>query len=138
MFVLRQSEYIEEEKKRNWSSFNFGQDGFEGTEEELEEHLEWVDSEDNNSTMISCLEIFNSDECEFGELYDNYWVVKDGWGLSAAELEAETLDEAIEYVKREKEADCYGDGVKFDANKAKHVWSNEDNDLHIFEIEDTI
>lgn len=132
MFIARQSDHIEADIKRNWSSWNFGEDGFEGTEEELEAELEKV--EGNNSFCISGFEMWehNKDDFEFGELYENYWVAIDTRerGISGVELDAETLDGAIE--EAESRSDYFGDGIFFDSQKAKLVYSNED--IHIFEV----
>ena len=134
MFIARQSDHIKADIKRNWSSWNFGEEGFEGTEEELEAELEKVS--ETNSFWISGLEVWphNKDEFEFGELYENYWVSIDRInareGLSGIELDAETLEDAIE--EAESRSDYWGDGQSFDAREAKLVYSNDD--IHIFEL----
>jgi len=136
MYVARKSDNIQSDIKRNWSSWNFGQEGFEGTREELEELLSTI--ADDNSVWISGFEIWpdNKDSFEFGELYKNYWVAIDRFnakeGLSCIDLDAETLEEAIK--EAESRTDYWGDGQSFNANEAKLVYSN--NDIHIFEIED--
>lgn len=132
MFIARQSDHIKADIKRNWSSWNFGEEGFEGTEEELEAELEKV--EGNNSFYISGFEIWEQDKdsFEFGELYKNYWVAIDtrNKGISGIELDAETLEDAID--EAENRSDYFGDGVSFDAQKAKLVYSTDD--IHIFEV----
>lgn len=136
MYVARKSDNIQSDIKRNWSSWNFGQEGFEGTKEELNELLDTIT--DENPVWISGFEIWPHDKSsyEFGELYTNYWVAIDrvnaGEGLSCIDLDAETLEDAI--TEAEKRTDYWGDGQSFDANEAKLVYSN--NDIHIFKIED--
>ena len=133
MFIARQSDHIEADIKRNWSSWNFGEDGFNGTEEEFKEYLIQA-KENNESIMMSGFEIFpdDIDDYEWGELYDNYWVAIDtrNNGISGIELDAESLESAIE--EAEKRSDYFGDGVSFNAKKAKLVYSN--NDIHVFEL----
>lgn len=134
MFIARQSDHIEADIKRNWSSWNFGEEGFEGTREELDEELEKVS--DENSFLVSGFEVWphNKDEFEFGELYENYWVAIDRInareGLSGIELDAETLEDAIEEAN--SRTDYWGDGQSFNAQEAKLVYSNDD--IHIFEV----
>jgi len=137
MFIVRQSEHIQEDIKRNWSSWNYGQEGFEGTEDELNECLESIT--DENPFFISGFEIWPDDvqSSEIKELYDGYWVLVDntrGNGLSCNTLEIETLEEAIEEVK-ENGIDL-GDGETVDCSNAKVVWSDEEDFIHILEIED--
>ena len=134
MFIARQSDHIEQDIKRNWSSWNFGEEGFEGTREELDEAIEEVT--DTNPLWISGFEIYarDIDDYEFGELYKNYWVAIDRVnapnGLSGVALDADTLEEAIEEATIR--SDYFGDGISFDASKAKLVKSIDD--IHIFEI----
>lgn len=134
MFVARKSNHIQEDIKRNWSSWNFGQEGFNGTEEELNIYLE--SSTDERPVWVSGFDIYPSQikEFSFGELYPNYWVAIDSInalnGLSCVILDSETLQDAIEESK--KEYLYSGDGDSFDATKAILVYSN--NDIHIFNI----
>ena len=136
MYVARKSNHIQEDIKRNWSSWNFGQEGFEGTRRELEELLDTIS--DDNCVWISGFEIWADDKAsfEFKELYDNYWVAVDNVnavdGLSCISLESDDLESA----KKESNSrtDYFGDGDSFDADEATLVYSN--NDIHIFEIED--
>ncbi len=135
-YVARMSDNIQSDIERGWSSWNFGQEGFEGTQEELNELLNTIT--DENPVLISGFEIWPHDKnsFEFGELYTNYWVAIDRvnarGGLSCIDLEAETLEDAIK--EAESRTDYWGEGQSFDANEAKLVYSN--NDIHIFEIED--
>ena len=132
-FVARKSSHIKEDIKRNWSSWNFGGDGFEGTEEELNEAIEEALENDEPFT-ISGFDLWGRDlkNADIRELYENYWVCVDNvnakGGLSCIELEAETIEEAIE--ESSKTIYC-GDGNCFDANDFTLVYSN--NDIHIFQ-----
>lgn len=136
MYVARKSNNIQSDIERNWSSWNFGQEGFEGTREELYELLGTIT--DEKPVWISGFEIWahDKDSYEFGELYPNYWVAIDkinaSEGLSCIDLSADTLENAIK--ESESRTDYWGDGQSFDATTAKLVYSN--NDIHVFEIED--
>lgn len=133
MYISRKSNHIQEDIKRNWSSWNFGQEGFEGTKEELDEYLSKATEE--RPIWISGFDIYPSqiNEFEFGELYPNYWVAIDNintsGGLSCIILEAETIEEAIEEAKK---VHYFGDGDSFDASNATLVYSSED--IHIFQM----
>lgn len=139
MFVARKSDNIGSDIQRNWSSWNFGAEGFEGTRSDLDDALAELSEEDENSIWISGFDIYARDlkNTRFGELYPGYWVVIDQVnakdGLSCIDLEAETLEEAIEEALSDKA--CYwGDGSSFDASEAVLVYSK--GDIHVFEIED--
>lgn len=138
MFIVRQSEYIQEDIKRNWSSWNYGELGFEGTREELKESMnESIQS--GSSFDISGFELWEDEisNADIRELYDGYWVLVDntrGSGLSCNILESETLEEAIKEVK-ENGIDL-GEGETVDCSNAKVVWSDEEDFIHILEIED--
>lgn len=134
MFVARKSNHIEEDIKRNWSSWNFGEAGFEGTRNELNDYLN--SATDENPVFISGFDIYpdNVKEFTFGELYNNYFVAIDNIntpnGLSCIELEANTIEGAI--TEASERSDYWGDGQSFDARQAKLVYSNDD--IHVFEI----
>ena len=134
MYVARKSGHIQEDIKRNWSSWNFGEEGFEGTRSELNEYL--ASATDESPIWISGFEIYPNQvkSFKFGELYSNYWVAIDTFnaknGLSAIELNSSSIEEAIEEANNR--SDYFGDGISFDANEAKLVYSN--NDIHIFEL----
>jgi hypothetical protein len=135
MFIARKSDHIQEDIKRNWSSWNFGQDGFKGTREDLDNYLS--ECTDNSAVFISGFEIYADavKGFEFGELYENYWVAIDRVnapvGLSAVELDADNLQDAIKEATNR--TDYFGQGVAFDARKATLVHS--DDDIHIFQID---
>lgn len=135
MFIARKSNHIQEDIKRNWSSWNFGQDGFKGTREDLDNYLS--ECTDSSAVFISCFEIYADavKGFEFGELYPGYWVAIDRVnapvGLSAVELNADNLQDAIKEATDRN--DYFGQGVCFDARKATLVHS--DDDIHIFQID---
>lgn len=134
MFIARKSDHIQEDIKRNWSSWNFGQDGFKGTREDLDNYL--TECTDSSAVFISGFEIYADaiKTFEFGELYPGYWVAIDRVnapvGLSAVELDADNLQDAIKEATSRN--DYFGQGICFDARKAKLVHS--DDDIHIFHI----
>ena len=134
MYVARKASNIQADIERNWSSWNFGQEGFEGTREELDERLDAITEE--NPFWISGFDVFpeDKDEFEFGELWENYWVAIDRVnareGLSCIELEAETLEAAIK--EAESRTDYFGDGDSFDAQEATLVYSK--GEIHVFEV----
>ena len=136
MFIARYSENIQEDIKRNWSSWNFGQLGFEGTEAELNEAMQSA-IENETSFDISGFELWGDDirNADIRELYEGYWVLVDNVnspeGLSCLDLNATNLEDAISEAKK---LNYTGDGQSFDANDAKLVYS--ENEIHIFEIED--
>lgn len=136
MFIARKSNHIQEDIKRNWSSWNFGQEGFVGTYNELQDFLN--SATDSKSVWISGFDIYADQvsEFNFGELYPGYWVAIDNVnaseGLSCIDLNSKTLEDAIK--EAESRTDYFGDGQSFNANEAKLVYSN--NDIHVFEIED--
>lgn len=135
MFIARKSDHIQEDIKRNWSSWNFGQDGFKGTREDLDNYLS--ECTDSSAVFISGFEIYADavKGFEFGELYPGYWVAIDRVnapvGLSAVELNADNLQDAIKEATDRN--DYFGQGVCFDARKATLVHS--DDDIHIFQID---
>jgi hypothetical protein len=137
MFIARQSNHIQEDLKRGWSSWNFGLEGFEGTEQELKQYLN--SATDEQPVYISALEIYASavKKHQYGELYPNYWVVKDkafNSSLAVNIIPAKTKEEAIQFIKANGSWFCGGDGDPVDTSAAKLVWS--DGDIHILEIED--
>ncbi|MBA4167456.1 MAG: hypothetical protein H0X41_07940 [Chitinophagaceae bacterium] len=132
MYIARTSEFINEDIARNWSSWNYGQEGFEGTRTELDEKISSLEEDETmwfSGFEMTAKELRNS---TIRELYENYWVLVDQEfkdGIAGVELEADTLEEAI---KKMKNSWVGGQGVKFDTKDAKLVYS-EDN-YHIFEI----
>lgn len=145
-FVARQSEHIQEDIQRNWSSWNFGKEGFEGSRLDLMEAIDkaiekrgvfyisgfdvWPESKDYSSDNAIYV-----DDFEFRELYEGYWVAVDNinasGGLSCISLEADNLEDAI---KESEDGSYYGDGESFDATEYDLVYSNEE--IHIFKIKE--
>jgi len=136
MYLARKSDNIQEDIKRNWSSWNFGQLGFEGTEEDLKEKMQNAINEET-SFDISGFELWGNDilNADIRQLYAGYWVLVDNVnspeGLSCIDLDASNLKEAI---REAKSKDYTGDGQSFDAKDA--VFVHSDGEMHIFEIED--
>lgn len=134
MYLARKSNHIQDDIKRNWSSWNFGEEGFVGTKSELDDFL--ASATDEHPVWISGFDIYPEQikDFEFGELYKNYWVAIDrvnaSNGLSAIQLNATNLEEAINEANERR--DYFGDGVSFNAKEAKLVYSN--CEIHIFEI----
>ena len=135
-FIARKSNHISKDVKRNWSSWNFGELGFEGTLSELNEAKEEA-KENKTSFDISGFELWENeiDNADIRELYSNYWVLVDNVnaedGLSCIDLDCEDLETAIETAKN---SDYSGDGESFDATEYKLVKTI--NDIHIFQYED--
>lgn len=143
-FVARQSNHIQEDIARNWSSWNFGQEGFNGTKDELIDLLNsakdnssscwisgfdiWVESVDYDHASVS------ANDFQFKELYDNYWVAVDninaGNGLSCISLTAENIEDAIQEAN--SRTDYFGEGDSFDANDYELIYSN--NEIHVFKL----
>ena len=136
-YVSRLSTHIQEDIKRGWSSYNFGQSGvFFNSHEDLIEAI--INSEDGIyiSECYICKD--NYRKFEFGELYEGYWVVVDTdvCGISGINLNAETLVEAIEEAKN---GHYFGDGIAIDLGIYDLVCSidyNADHKIHIFELKD--
>lgn len=130
MLIVRWSSHIEEDLKRNWSSWNFGACGFEGTREELQQAIDEVLEGKRQSLEISGFEL-NADmlrgqrvDDDFRELYPNYWVAVDkerGEGLSCWILESETIEDALKEIKERKLIPAW-DGDKVDCRNAKIVY----------------
>ena len=134
-YIARKSENIQSDIERNWSSWNFGQEGLNATEEQIED---WKQQAIDNEQpfCISGFELWGDEilNADIRELYTGYWVLVDNTnaanGISGIELNSETLESAIKESNIRK--DYFGEGVSFDAKNAKLVYSN--NDIHIFEI----
>lgn len=135
MYIARLSRHIHDDIIRNWSSWNFGIDGFNGTYDDLKNAMkEALDNDD--SFYISGFDLYGLDivKADIRQLYENYWVLVDtvnggggSVGIFGTALEADSLKEAI---KESKEVDYSGQGYKFDARLAELVYSSDD--IHIF------
>ncbi len=132
-YIARKSNHIEDDIKRNWSSWNFGEEGFKGTYDELENYLK--SATEDRPIWISGFDIYPDQirDFEFGELYPNYWVAIDNvnarGGLSGILLKSNSLKDAI--VEAHRRTDYFGDGVAFDVNNYILVYSKDN--IHIFE-----
>lgn len=134
MFIARFSNHIQEDIKRGWSSWNFGEDGIEGSEEQIEAWKQ--ESIDNGQPFyISGFELWGDDikNADIRELYPGYWVLVDnengcGQGIFGIELDAVNLEEAIEEAER---SDYFGEGVRFNPDDYELVKSIN-NEIHIF------
>lgn len=116
-YFVRFTNHIEQDIQRNWSSWNYGQRGFEGTYAELREAIAKAIDEDC-AFEISGLELWGRDATRqaYGELYPNYWVAidnREGAGISTVMLDAEDLEGAIAEARR---SDLYCDGYTLDCD----------------------
>jgi len=133
-FIARKSNYILEDIQRNWSSWNFGQEGITANWEDIDNAMNNA-IEFDTEFSISGFDLWGDDikNADIRELYTGYWVLVDnvntGGGLSCIDLDCEDLDTAIETAT--KRSDYFGDGVSFDAAEYKLVKTI--NDIHIFQ-----
>lgn len=134
-YIIRKSAHIQEDIQRNWSSWNFGEEGVKASSEDelitiLEKQIEVY-----GCAFISGFQLTELDDCEFGELYPGYWVMIDDrftGGLAGTELKADNLEDA----KAEGlTASTFGDGYSFDAESAIYHGAIAE-DLHLFEVEE--
>lgn len=136
-FIARFSNHIQEDIKRNWSSWNFGTEGLECSKDQLEAWKEEA-IENDKPLYISGMELWGDDikNAIIRELYPNYWVLVDNFnggavnGIFGTLLNASNLENAI--IEAEK-ADYSGEGTRFNATEAKLLHSIN-NEIHIFEI----
>jgi len=128
---IRYSEHIQEDIERGWSSWNFGQDGINATEKEFEAILEECLTNENMPLCISGYELYSDEikNSEFGELYTNYWVLKDQnfAGLCCSSFDADSINDAIE--KMHRNLVDFGAGESLPC-EAKLVYSKDN--LHLF------
>lgn len=118
-FFARFTNNIDADLERNWSSWNYGQEGFSGTREELTDAInECIDNE--RAFWISGFGLEGRELADalrndrIRELYAGYWVLVDnreGEGISTIWLSAGTLDAAIAEARNE---DLYCDGYTMD------------------------
>lgn len=133
-YLARYSNHINEDLQRGWSSWNYGQDGLNCTEEELQDAINQVLNGELDCIYCSGFDLYADDlkTTEFGELYENYWVVKDkhfSSSLAAIVLHSTDLTSAIEEASN---AIYSGDGVRItEEYKLVHSINNE---IHIFEL----
>jgi hypothetical protein len=128
-FYIRQSQHIQDDIKRGWSSWNFGQDGIAASEEEFEKALETC-IEQQMPLPISGFEIW-PDEFEtsaFGQLYPGYWVLIDqNQGLCCSSFEAENEQDAISKINANLIDFAAGESLPTEAKLVASV-----GDLHLF------
>lgn len=132
-YIARQSNHIQDDIQRGWSSWNFGQEGLKCTEEELEAYKAAC-IEGDKPFYISGFELWGSEieAADIRELYAGYWVLVDdrfSGSIAGTDLKATTLEDAI---KEAANAAYWGDGVRIDTTEATLVWS--DGSIHIFEV----
>jgi carboxypeptidase C (cathepsin A) len=131
-FVVRYSEHINEDLARNWSSFNFGEEGLNCTAEELQSEINSCLNEER-PLYISGMELWGDElrSATIKELYSNYWVLVDmrQRGLSCNLLNADTVEEAIEIVNDPEFAIDFGSELMVNCSAAKIVFSK--NNVHV-------
>ena len=127
MFIVRKSEHINEDIKRNWSSRNYGQEGLNCTKDELNNEIERCLNNDE-PLFVSGFELWGQElkNADIRELYENYWVLVDnnrGFGLSCNVLQADNLLNAISEINNENFDLELGEGQTIDCSNAKVVYS---------------
>jgi len=135
-YLVRQSNHINYDLKRNWSSWNYGQEGLNISLNELESHIENMNDED--VIYISGFEL-TKEECDnslFGELYENYTVLIDSEtiGLSVNYLKADSLENAIKEINNKSFVMNLETKDSEDCTIAKVVWSCKNNETHIIQL----
>ena len=139
-YYVRFSDHIDEDLKRGWSSWNFGEEGLSATEEQIDAWKEEA-TENDQPFCISGFELWGDDiaNADIRELYPGYWVVVDNFnaqgGLSGHQLPEglETLEDVLNEIKSKKgKYDGTGEGETIYTETAKVLYS-EDN-MHIIEV----
>lgn len=134
-YIARFSEHINEDLNRGWSSWNFGEEGLNATEEQLQQYKEQC-IENGNPLHISGFELWGEQiaDADIRELYEGYWVLVDnenfGVGISGIELKSDNLADAIAEAA---DLDYSGDGIKFTSEEVELVQSI-DGEIHIFRV----
>ena len=161
-YYIRWSDYIEEDLKRNWSSWDFGQGGIEGNREYIESLIDKVLNGDDEYMLISNFELWEDEldrgvvlvdkestlnyvdntKTYIGELYDDYWVLIDtvnaAGGISGHLLDEDinSLYGVIKIMNDDGMSIMYdgtGDGQVFDGTYAKIIFSDDDG-WHLLQI----
>ena len=136
MFIVRQSQHINEDVKRNWSSWNYGLEGLNCSADELDVAIETALATDT-ALYISGFELYGREleTAEIRELYENYWVLVDvfhGSGLSCNILNACNLEEAINIVEADNFFLDMQEGDMVDCSDAIVAYSK--GEIHILEV----
>ena len=134
-YIARYSEHIDQDIQRNWSSWNFGQEGLSATEDQIDAWKEEA-IEKEQPFYISGFELWGDDirKADIRELHPGYWVLVDntngfGDGIFGTALKAENLEDAIEEART---ALFSGEGTRFDAAEWELIKSLND-EIHIFQ-----
>lgn len=132
-YFVRQSNHINDDLKRGWSSWNYGKLGIHATADEIKQ-MKRDAIENGDSFDISGFELWGDEikNADMRELYANYWVLVDrshGSGIAVNSLKAKNLKDAIAELETH-EMDL-GDGEWIDADELDVVYS--DGNLHILE-----
>jgi len=136
MFIVRQSSHINQDIQRNWSSWNFGQEGIFATADQIEAWKEEA-IETDQALCISGFELWGNEikESVIRQLYPGYWVLVDtfhGAGLACNILSAQTIQQAIAQISAPGFSIEMGEGQTVDCSSARVVYSL--NDIHILEV----
>lgn len=131
LFVGRISKHINEDIKRGWSSWDFGNGGV--SREKIDAFLE---DENADTINISGWE-YNQEQLQraldcgdIDELYSGYWVARDnqnGFGLACCKIYADTVEQALEIIQ----APDYYSGMDLmggdfvDSDNATVIWSQD-------------
>lgn len=134
MYIVRKSDHIISDLNRNWSSWNFGQDGLSVSLDALEDYIDNMSDDDILSISGFDLTKQECQESSFGELYPGYVVLIDDNqpGLCANLLNVSSLEEAIMLVSAEGFNVDLAVHESYDCSNAKVVFSNDD--IHIIEL----
>lgn len=159
-YHIRFSTFIKEDFKRNWSSWSFGEQGYEGTSDDLLKALNnlketegefdisgfslWIEPSTKIDSFLATKNDYEKriyiDNMELGLLYKDYWVMIDTVnaveGLSSYYLPPTLVDTnaVLSLVKKNRaKYDGTGDGDSFDAGNAKLIFSKKD--LHILQVD---
>jgi hypothetical protein len=143
-YYIRYSSHIQDDLNRGWSSWNFGEDGFNGSYEELEESKD-KSLNNNKPFYISGFELWDDDikKADIRELYKDYWCLVDNTktkGLAGHYIQEKftTLSNMLDFIKNKNHSyDGSGDGNFFDTEYAKIIYSDKpysEYGFHIIEL----
>lgn len=130
-YAIRKSAHIQQDIQRNWSSWNFGQEGIEATEEQIET---WKQEaiENGNPFCISGFELYGDEiaNSRIEELYTGYWVLVDTRNIG---ISCNIIDVDFVTAKNDIENICFGSEQMIDCSEWNLIWSSECGEYHIFE-----